>query len=335
MMRLLGVLGSTRYTAPGLALLVLSLLAAHLDPRMPGWVVLVPSSLLAVHLAAALMHHRAFRTQPGLLLFHGALLLVMVLTGIDQLVTFSARVELVQGHAFDAGDIEVVEAGPLHRVRWLEDVRFVQRSIRVEYAAGMVRRRTRSRVSIMQPGESRSMQFGDSRPLEAAGYRFYTTSNKGFSALLRFVPDSGSAHVGHVNFPSFPLNDWNQRNRWTTPQGESLALDLIVASGPDGSGDWRFDEASLQRVKALNVRTARHSATLSAGDGLRVDGGWISYEGAQLWMGYHVVYEPLLHLTLGVALVGALGLAWHVLRCPRLHDAVSEGAKVESGAANA
>lgn len=304
-------LSSTRITAPLLALLVAGVLATHVLDGLPRWLYLVPLGGLAVNLFAALLCHRAFRAHSGLLVFHICLLLVLIMLACAQLVAFSGRLEISEDQEFDPGDVQVLEQGVWHRIEWLAGARFRQGSFEIRYGPGLVRGQTRSTAHLVQ---GRVMEFGDTRPLELNGYRFYTTANKGFSAVLRFHAGAGSSVMGSVNFPSFPLNDWRQLNEWVTPRGERIRLELMLAPAADKARQWRLDSRALSRLEALVVHTSGGSARLRPGESMPVRGGTLVFVEPRLWMGYRIVHEPLLSLILATALIGIMGLGWHVLR---------------------
>jgi hypothetical protein len=93
----------------------------------------------------------------------------------------------------------------------------------VDYGPNLTRRKTRSHVNLVGQGDE-PVVFGDTRPLGIAGFHFHTTSNKGYAALLRWQERDAKPALGAVHFPSYPLQDWQQVNRWTTPGGSELTL---------------------------------------------------------------------------------------------------------------
>lgn len=89
---LLRTLASLKLTMAGLAALIISSFAISQwpDAAIP-WVVL-PLSVLALNLFAALIVRHAFRQQAALLLFHVGLLALLILVAAGILVRFDGSV---------------------------------------------------------------------------------------------------------------------------------------------------------------------------------------------------------------------------------------------------
>jgi cytochrome c biogenesis protein len=94
---LLTTLASLKLTMAGLAVLIVNSFAISQwpDESLP-WLVL-PLSVLAINLFAALIVRHAFRHQAALLLFHVGLLAVLILVAAGVLVRFDGSVEVVEG----------------------------------------------------------------------------------------------------------------------------------------------------------------------------------------------------------------------------------------------
>jgi hypothetical protein len=252
-----------------------------------------------------------FRTQVGLLVFHLCLLAVMLLVGAEKLISLDARVEIVEGQSFDPNALQVQASGPLHPLGRIEAVNFIQGPVAVEFGPGLVRGSTRSQVSV---DDGRTVVFGDTRPLVRAGYRFYTTSNKGFAALLSWRDDRGSEHTGAIHFDSYPLRDWNQVRTWVTPAGEEVEIELVAEKRAPDQEAWVLDRSSAGSASTLILRTAARSATLGRGQSVALDGGRLRFDDLRMWMGYRVVFDPTLPWILAAGMVGVFGLGWHFQR---------------------
>ena len=90
-------------------------------------------------------YDRSFRLQPALLVFHVALLAVLLLAALGMLTRYEGRIELAEGSRFDPDRVETVNRGWLHRSR-LSDLDVVQGDIEVDYANGLRRAATRSEL---------------------------------------------------------------------------------------------------------------------------------------------------------------------------------------------
>jgi cytochrome c biogenesis protein len=306
----LGALASLKLTLAALAAAALFLVASRVLDAPVSALVAAPFALLGLNLAAALAVTPALQRNIGLLVFHLALALVALLAAWGALAGFAGHVEVTEGAAFEPALVEGA-AGPLHAPRF-DAVRFVQGEISVEYAPGMNRRATASRVAVPDgKGGTRLVTVGDDQPLVLAGYRFYTSFNKGFAPLLTFA-DARGATSGAVHLPSYPLNDYRQGNAWTPP-GAAAPVKLWLHL-PDGLAApeewWRFRRAAGERLVVID---GARRTELAPGESVAVAGGTLRYDGLRLWMGYSIVDEPATPWLVAAALIGVLGLAWHVL----------------------
>ncbi|MBP6764307.1 MAG: cytochrome c biogenesis protein ResB [Rubrivivax sp.] len=301
--RLSAHFGSLRST-----LALLALLAAVVLLRPAWWPLGALIALLAVNLLAALVVHPAFRRRLPLLVAHLALLALVLLVALGRLLALDGRFELTQGVPFD-GQLLDREAGALHVDR-LQRLAFMHDGFEIDYAPGRKRGATRNSVTWQgEDGQPRSAVIGDHHPLVLQGHRFYTSPNKGFAPLLRWLPEKGDAVLGAVHLPSFPAQELRQSREWQLPDGRTawvmLQTDQTLI---DPASHTRF---ALPREHRLVVRVGTRRAELAPGQHLALPGGTLVYEGLRTWMGYRVAYDPTLPWLLAAALLSALSLALH------------------------
>jgi len=314
MSRLLTRVASLKLTLPGMGLLLVGVLVSYRLGAVSAWWVVAPLTLLAVNLAAAIMVQPRFRRQPALLAFHLALLAVLVLGAVERLSYFHGRAELLVGEAFDAASVQVQARGPWFRQQRLQRVSFVQGDFSVAYGPGLTRGQTRSQVLVPE-GPNLPAIIGDTRALSLAGFRFYTTSNKGYAATLTWVGGDAVPQRGAIHFPSYPLEDWRQVNGWTTPAGTDVRLELTLPQPAPDTRAWLLESrraASLDSM--LTVRWDERSASVRVGQWSALPGGRMRFDGLRMWMGYHVSFNPLLPWLLVAGAVGVAGLSWHFWR---------------------
>lgn len=304
--RLTAHFGSLRTTLALLALLAVVVMAK------PSFIPLTLAlGLLAVNLVAALFVHPLLRRQLPLLVFHLALLALLVLVGVGRMASLDGRFELTQGVPFD-GHLLDKTTGPLYDAP-LHRLAFTQHGFEIDYAPGRQRGATRNRVSWQgDDGSARSAVIGDHRPLVIDGHRIYTSPNKGFAPLLRWLPARGETLLGAVHLPSFPMHELRQSREWPLPDGREAWVML------------QFDDTLIDPGKAtafrlpdshrLVVRIGDTRAALAPGERMALDGGTLVYEGLATWMGYRVAYDPTLPWLLAASLLAALSLAWHYAR---------------------
>jgi cytochrome c biogenesis protein len=308
-LRAAATLGSPRLTLVLLPLLALAVVAVSTEAGPPSATLAAPLIALAVNLAAAIATRAAFRRQPALLAFHLALLALVAIAAAGRLTYLKGTVELSEGEEF-AGTLHSEERGPLHS-RDLRRGAFVNLGFTVDYEPGLKRARTSNRVGFRDAGgNARELVIGDDAPLKIAGYRFYTTSNKGFAPELAWTPRSGAASRGTIHMPSFPAALERQQLSWSPP-GSTIELDTrldIEERVVDVEGRWRL---AVPGRHALVVQAGPERATLRPGESHRFAEGTLHYVGLRLWMGYTVSHDWTIPWMLASALVAALALAWH------------------------
>ncbi len=202
--RLSAHFGSLRAT-----LALLGLLAAVVLLRPARWPLAGVVAALGANLLFALAVHPLLRRQMPLLVAHLALLALVALVAAGRLLALDGRFELTQGEPFD-GRLLDRQAGALHVDR-LQALSFRHEGLEIDYAPGRKRGATRNTVSWLDAqGRPQRAVIGDHRPLVLQGHRFYTSPNKGFAPVLRWVPEQGQAVRGAVHLPSFPMHELQQ-----------------------------------------------------------------------------------------------------------------------------
>lgn len=314
MTRVIKLLASTRLALLGMALLAVGAGLSYGNPQSTSiWVLVGPLALLAVNLLFAILVNPRINRRPPLLLFHVGLLAIVVLAAWGRVTFFEARVEVVEGHAFDPHALFDVKAGVWH-ANSLHDVHFVQGNYTVEYSPGLVRGLTHSHLMVKdEDGILQPQVVGDDRPLVVEGYRFYTTFNKGFAPLLTWTPRSGGAPVtGVLHMPSYPLFEHKQDQVWTPPGGGELKFWLSLETGLDTTKAWVLDARRAQGVLVVNDGERR--VELRPGEAAELAAGTLRYERLLSWMGYKIFYDPTLQALFLAAMLSVAGLFWHFWR---------------------
>ncbi len=311
MTRALGALASLKLTLAILALMGTGVLYAYFSGEGTTALVL-PLALLALNLVAAVLANPVFRRQTALLVFHLALLAIVLLVAAGRLTYLKGQLELAEGESF-SGKLTAAEAGPWHGWR-LEQAAFTNLGFQIDYAPGLMRGSTRNRVAWTDSeGQGREALIGDQHPLLRAGYRFYTTPNKGFSLIFTWRPRAGQPVRGTVNLPSYPANAYGQAKEWQPP-GSGLRLWTMLAFDevlidPERPSVFRLPQRHSVVVRVGAAGGARQE--LLPGARLALAEGELVYEGLSTWMGYHVFHDWTLPWLLAAALVGILSLGWH------------------------
>lgn len=300
---------SLRLTFAAMVALGVVVLLTRVQPLLAAHWIVAPLLALALNLLAALATNRRMRSQPWLAMFHVALLGICVLAGANVLTRMHGRVEMVEGQWFSAEEVEIVERGAWHS--WhLHEAAFAQGSIEVDFAPGMVRQRTRSQV---WTGEGASpLELTDTGSLTRSGYRFVPTANKGHALIVTWRGETGGELAGAVHMPSYPAMEWKQERQWRTPAGEELRFVLKPAQRTSADAAWTLRGAASPGM--VSVQFADREVALARGQWLALKGGSLRFEGARLWIGYRIDYQPLLPWMLATAVLGIAALSAHFLR---------------------
>lgn len=309
---MLARLASLRLTLAALVVLALGATAYALQEGGSRAWLAAPLAVLAVNLAAAVLVNRAFRANMPLLVFHLALFALAGLAAAGQLTYLKGRLELSEGELFE-GELTGREAGPLHAGA-LRSVRFVNDGFSIRYAPGLNRAETRNAIRVVdERGRTAAAVIGDNEPLVAAGYRFYTSFNKGFSLVFRWRPAGGAPEQGTVNLPAYPAHEHRQSLHWDLPGGgPRVWTQLDFDRSPlDPALESFFRVPEAHRV-VLRLGEARWE--LRPGERVRLDSGELLYEGARTWMGYNVFYDWTMPWLLAAAVIAAASLGWHFAR---------------------
>lgn len=313
-MRLFMRLASLRMTLVLFVVLGVGILVAHVFEL--GFALFVASCLflLAINLLATVVTNRHFRRQLPLLLFHLALLAIIVLVALGRLVYLNGQAEVLEGEAFD-GRLVTTDAGILHP--WdLDRISFVNHGFRVSYAPGLLRQETRNKVSWTdEQGRQQETEIGDDKPLVLNGYRFYTTWNKGFSLVFAWQPNGGEPVLGSVNLPGYPGNALKQAQQWLLPGLPEPVWAMLQFEGDLIPAD-REGEFRLPDDYRVVVRYGDQRWELQPGQDTVVDlpGGRLRYEGLTTWMGYLVTWDGTIPWLLLACTLAVLALAWHFWR---------------------
>jgi hypothetical protein len=308
----LAALGSLHLTLIAFGLLGGGVVLAYESEAGRTWPMVFPLLMLFVNLVAAVLTRPVFRSQTALLVFHLALIVLIGLIAAGRLTYLRGWVEMAEGQPFP-GQLTGVQAGPWHWNR-LDRVHFENAGFTIDYGPEMRRGATYNRVVWTDAdGARRESVIGDQSPLVIAGYRFYTSFNKGFSPVFRWEPRDAAPAVGAVNLPSYPANDLSQAIEWTPPGASSgvwvaLVLDQPVVD-PERASTFRLPEQHRLVIRAGELR---HE--LVPGEAVALPEGRLVYLGLRTWMGYTVFNDWTIPWLLATCLVGLASLAWHFWR---------------------
>lgn len=314
--RLLSMLGSLKLTLVILAALGVGVIVAYQSETKTIWALVMPLTLCAVNLLAALASNPVFRRQIPLLVFHLALLAIILLVAVGRMTYLKGHLELVEGQEFD-GVLTAQESGPWHLDR-LSRVHFVNAGYTIDYAPGMRRGATQNRVLYRDgTGLQREAMIGDNVPLVLSGYRLYTSFNKGFAPTFMWYPAAAAPGTpplfGAVHLPAYPLHEYRQAMEWVLPGTEIKAWTMLqfddVVLDPDKASTFRLPEKHK-----LVMRIGGQRRELVPGESLILPEGRLEYAGLRTWMGYTVFSDWTITWLLSASLLAVASLGWHFWR---------------------
>jgi cytochrome c biogenesis protein len=309
-MNALRALASLKLTLVALILLGAGIVYAYLGEERGNLALVLPLVLLSLNLIAAVATNPAFRKWNALLVFHLALIMLVLLAALGRLTYLKGTVELATGEEFGGRLIET-DTGTWHPWKGLEKVRFINEGFTINYAPEIQRERTRNKVRYLDgDGSEHTAEIGDQTPLVLAGYRFYTSPNKGFAPTFVWHPVDGEPVLGTVHLPSYPIHEYNQAREWQLPGTDirvwtMLRFDEVILD-PNASSEFR-----LPNKHELVVRISGQRHELQPGQAIELPRGRLVYEGLRSWMGYSVFYDWTIHWMLAVSMVAVGALGWH------------------------
>ncbi|TNF88669.1 MAG: hypothetical protein EP300_07305 [Gammaproteobacteria bacterium] len=276
------------------------------------WLLAIPSALLILNFLLALATRDILKNNGPLMMFHFALVALVILAFTGRMSSFTATLELAQNETFD-GQLENVQQGPWHRYG-LAVARFTNLGFQIRYQPGVKRDKTLNRVLLeLQDGSRQELEIGDHVPLVIGHYRFYTSHNKGYAPVFEWrAPASKEIAVGSIHLPAYPAHEHGQALEWRVPGTDRQLWTML-----------RIDEDVLPQDREFHFRVpdrhrlivrdgdARHE--LRPGDELELAGGKLVYRRLTTWMGYRVDYDWTRPWLLAAALIGLASLFVHYI----------------------
>ena len=304
---LLGKLGSLKLTPFVLLLVGIGAGISYRNAGTTTWVMAVPLFLVALNIFAAVLTNPKFHRSKPLLVFHLALIAIVLLVALGRLTYLRGHAELTEGETFTIQSAEV-EQGPWHWGK-LDQVSFVNEGFRAEYAPGIkivsIENAVRWRD---EQGKEQKGIIGTLVPLQLFGYNFNPSTNKGFAPVFIWRPRIGAPVLGSVHLPSYPAHEYKQARAWT-PLGSNTALWVML----------QFDEVLLDPQHPssfhapgkyqLVLRYGDERRELKPGESIRLAEGELEYVSLRSWMGYAIFYDFTLPWLLAASTLAVVSMA--------------------------
>lgn len=290
-----------------------ALLVAH-DVADATVVMPLPFTVFVLNLVGAIAARPALRTNAPLLLFHVALLALVLLFAVARLTYFDGATAITSGMAF-AQDLARDERGPLHDDR-LAELRFANAGFSENFPQRGRYLATYNRVLWWDAdGRRHAVEIGDDRPLLMAGYRIYTTRNRGFSPSFLWRPKDGEEDFGTVQLVDTQMGDFAPVNKWQIPAGPEVwaMVDLRTDGAPaPGSRRANLGSEELDHVLVLRIADRRHE--LRPGQSLTLPEGVLTYVRLDSWMSYRIIHDPTKPWLVATIAVAIASLVWFYLQ---------------------
>ena len=302
---------TTLYLLVGLALCIIIYYQVTLEERL--WLILVPTFLLITNFLLALFTRRILKNNWLLMVFHFALIALVVLVLLGQLTYLKATLELSTNEEF-SGQLENVRQGLWHRYG-LTQARFTNLGFQIRYHKGIKRDKTLNRIQLINSGgRKRVIEIGDHVPHVIGHYRFYTSHNKGYAPVFEWNP-SGSTEVilGSIHLPAYPVHEYRQALEWKIP-GSARSLWTYLNIEDDVLPEDRAFDFQVPEKNQLVVRYQDQRHELRPGDQLALPEGVLRYQKLSTWMGYKVDYDWTRPWLVVTALIGLFGLFGHFMQ---------------------
>lgn len=286
-----------------LAFFIFSVMSALISASRPDWITAVwvlPLAMFAVSLFAAVATNVRFRRDVALLGLHLGLLVFVVLTALAWLTYLDGAVTLTQGSAFD-GQLHVDRRGPLHQGA-IQRLRFANEGLTENFNSRERWSATYNRVRWWDAsGNSHVAEIGNDRPLVMAGYRIYTSRNRGYSPMFRWQPVQGAEELGTVQLRA---GEWDMANSWQLPDGTEIWAMLELPQPSElQRGEQRSNLGASELAHKLVLRTGARREELQPGESIDLPQGRLTYVSLNSWMGYRIVYDLAMYWMIGAAAV--------------------------------
>ncbi len=310
---LIDAFASNRSTLLLLVVLALSI-TLYYQVSLPQriWIIALPTALLILNFLLALATRDILKNNWPLMIFHFAMIALVLLAFAGRMSFFKATLELAESEEF-VGQLENVRQGPWHRYG-LSGARFTNLGFQIRYRQGIKRDKTLNQIRLTMPnGLQQPLEIGDHVPLVIGHYRFYTSHNKGYAPLFEWQPFASTESIaGSIHLPAYPTHEYRQALQWKIPGTETELWTMLIIEENVLPEDRDFDFRVPQQHQ-LVVRYQDQRYELQPGDSLELPGGILRYQKLTTWMGYKVDYDWTRPWLLATVLIGLAGLFVHFI----------------------
>lgn len=259
--------------------------------------------LLVVNLVFAILVREKIKNSPFLLLFHIALLLMLLAIGFSRLTYFKGWVEISPNMPITE-PTGVISKGPWHPNAF-KNTRVQLLDFEANYGTDG---RYQSIRSLLQVGNKQQPTLiDDSQTADILGYQFTQSSNIGFALSFVWMADDGTMVQGLSHFPSIIAY----------PETQGLELDLPNVKQPVWVGlEIASDRPSfftprfvVPQEYGYQVMASDGGYQVRPGQSIQLPEGSLMLQAVVPWVGYDLYYDPSIYFLLFSALIGVFALA--------------------------
>ena len=259
--------------------------------------------LLVVNLVFAILVREKIKSSPFLLLFHIALLLMLLAIGFSRLTYFKGWVEISPNMPITE-PTGVISKGPWHPNAF-KNTRVTLAGFSARYAADG---RYQATDSLLLVGAKEKRVFvSDAKTANILGYQFTRSFNIGFALSFVWMANDGTLVQGLSHFPSMTAY----------PETQGLELDLPLLQKPLWVGlDVQSDRLSyfspefrVPKAYRFELMASNGRHDVRVGETVDLPEGAIKIMALVPWVGYELYYDPSIYFLLFSALIGVFALA--------------------------
>ena len=260
-------------------------------------------SLLLINLVFAILVREKIKNNPFLLLFHMALLLMLLAVGVSRLTYFKGWVEI----SLDMPITEptgVISKGPWHPNAF-KKTRVALLDFEANYGSDG---RYQSIRSLLQVGNSQQPTLiADSQTADILGYQFTQSSNIGFALSFVWMATDGTLVQGVSHFPSQTAYPETQGIDLQLPGVEkSIWIGLDIVSKRQ---DFFTPEFHVPEDYSYTVMSTSGPQMVTPNSAVSLPEGQLMLNGLVPWIGYDLYYDPSIYFLLFTSLIGVCALA--------------------------
>jgi len=259
-------------------------------------------SLLLINLVFAILVREKIKNNPFLLLFHMALLLMLLAVGVSRLTYFKGWVQIAVDHPITEPS-GVISKGPWHPNRFT-NTRVALKEFSAEYREGGSRK---SQKSVIQVGDNKLVRVDDAETADILGYQFTISKNLGFALEFMWIGSDGNLIQGVSHFPSIIAYPETQGIDLQLPGVEkSIWIGLDIVSKRQ---DFFTPEFRVPDDYSYTVMSTSGPLMVTPNSAVSLPEGQLMLNGLVPWIGYDLYYDPSIYFLLFTSLIGVCALA--------------------------